>query len=90
MAVSNIGYIINESSLVNELDINSEYLNDFTPYILIKRKEGSNNSLTTSDKKAPLQAFTGLTYIDIAFIQINAPRQEIDLIESVLQSGVIV
>ena len=85
-----IPYIINESSLVNELDINSEYLNDFTPYILIKRKEGSNNSLTTSDKKAPLQAFTGLTYIDIAFIQINAPRQEIDLIESVLQSGVIV
>ena len=85
-----IPYIINEFSLVNKVDINAEYLNDFTPYLLIRRKDGVNNGISPISRKAPLNEFSGLIQVDIAFLQINAPRREIDLLESVLQAGVIV
>ena len=85
-----IPYIMNEFSLVNKVDINAEYLNDFTPYLLIRRKDGVNNGISSIARKAPLNEFSGLVQVDTAFLQINAPRQEIDLLESVLQAGVIV
>ena len=85
-----IPYIMNEFSLVNKVDINAEYLNDFTPYLLIRRKDGVNNGISPIARKAPLNEFSGLIQVDIAFLQINAPRREIDLLESVLQAGVIV
>ena len=85
-----IPYIMNEFSLVNKVDINAEYLNDFTPYLLIRRKDGVNNGISPIARKAPLNEFSGLIQVDTAFLQINAPRQEIDLLESVLQAGVIV
>ena len=85
-----IPYIMNEYSLVNKVDINAEYLNDFTPYLLIRRKDGVNNGISPIARKAPLNEFSGLVQVDIAFLQINAPRREIDLLESVLQAGVIV
>ncbi len=85
-----IPYIMNEFSLVNKVDINAEYLNDFTPYLLIRRKDGVNNGISPIARKAPLNEFSGLIQVDTAFLQINAPRREIDLLESVLQAGVIV
>ena len=85
-----IPYIMNEFSLVNKVDINAEYLNDFTPYLLIRRKDGVNNGISPIARKAPLNEFSGLVQVDIAFLQINAPRRELDLLESVLQAGVIV
>ena len=85
-----IPYIMNEFSLVNKVDINAEYLNDFTPYLLIRRKDGVNNGISSIARKAPLNVFSGLIQVDTAFLQINAPRREIDLLESVLQAGVIV
>ena len=85
-----IPYIMNEFSLVNKVDINAEYLNDFTPYLLIRRKDGVNNGISPIARKAPLNEFSGLIQVDIAFLQINAPRRELDLLESVLQAGVIV